>query len=134
MVPVQPLSTYFISELPCQDLWIQAKLKSKLNDCFPLIYTSRQQANIKTGKFAKDIIIKSYNWKALVHWWIWRRYQQVKFINEKKGRVMVLHIENFTKPLYWVFPKRLYSDFSFLFIKNKFACQRLPCSLNFNLV
>ena len=31
--------------------------------------------------------------------------QKVKFINEKKDRVMVLHIENFTKPLYQVFPK-----------------------------
>ena len=32
---------------------------------------------------------------------------KVKFINEKKDRVMVLHIENLTKPLYRVFPKRL---------------------------
>ena len=61
MAPVHPLSTYSISELPCQDLWIQAKLKSRLNDCFPLNYTSRLQANIKTGKFAKNIRIKSYN-------------------------------------------------------------------------
>ena len=32
---------------------------------------------------------------------------KVKFINEKKGRVTVLHIENLTRPLYQVFPKRL---------------------------
>ena len=32
---------------------------------------------------------------------------KVKFINEKKDRVMVLHIENLTKPLCQVFPKRL---------------------------
>ena len=32
---------------------------------------------------------------------------KVKFINEKKDRVTVLHIENLTKPLYLVFPKRL---------------------------
>ena len=32
---------------------------------------------------------------------------KVKFINEKKDRVTVLHIENLTKPLYQVFPKRL---------------------------
>ena len=33
---------------------------------------------------------------------------KVKFINEKKDRVMVLHIENLTKPLYQVFPKSLH--------------------------
>jgi hypothetical protein len=27
-----------------------------------------------------------------------------KYSNEKKDRVMVMHIENFTKPLYQVFP------------------------------
>ena len=32
---------------------------------------------------------------------------KVKLINEKKDRVTVLHIENLTKPLYQVFPKRL---------------------------
>ena len=26
-----------------------------------------------------------------------------EYANEKKDRVMVMHIENFTKPLYWVF-------------------------------
>ena len=31
-----------------------------------------------------------------------------EYANEKKDRVMVMHIENFTKPLYWVFP----TDFS----------------------
>ena len=39
---------------------------------------------------------------------------KVKFINEKKDRVMVLHIENLTKPLCQVFPKRL--DLYFIFI------------------
>ena len=32
---------------------------------------------------------------------------KVKSINEKKNRVTVLHIENLTKSLYLVFPKRL---------------------------
>ena len=32
---------------------------------------------------------------------------KVEFINEMKDRVTVLHIENLTKPLYQVFPKRL---------------------------
>ena len=41
------------------------------------------------------------------------KIHKVKFINEKKIRVMVLHIENLTKPLYQLFPKRL--DFIFLF-------------------
>ena len=31
-------------------------------------------------------------------------FQKGKYINEKKDRVKVMHIENFTKPLYWVFP------------------------------
>ena len=34
---------------------------------------------------------------------------KVEFINEKKDRVMVLNIENLTKPLYQVFLKRLAS-------------------------
>ena len=42
------------------------------------------------------------------------KIHKVKFINEKKDRVMVLHIENLTKPLYRVFPKRL-GSFSFYF-------------------
>ena len=29
-----------------------------------------------------------------------KQVNKVKFINEKKDRVTVLHIENFTKPLY----------------------------------
>ena len=37
---------------------------------------------------------------------------KVKSINEKKDRVTVLHIENLTKLLYQVFPKRL--DINFL--------------------
>ena len=41
---------------------------------------------------------------------------KVKFINEKKDRVMVGHIENLTKPLYRVFPKIL--DLNFLEINN----------------
>ena len=35
------------------------------------------------------------------------KIHKVKFINEKKDRVMVLHIENLTKPLYRVFQKDL---------------------------
>ena len=31
-------------------------------------------------------------------------FHKGKYINEKKDRVTVMHIENFTKPLYWVFP------------------------------
>ena len=42
------------------------------------------------------------------------KIHKVKFINERKDRVMVLHIENLTKPLYRVFPKRL-GSFSFYF-------------------
>ena len=30
-------------------------------------------------------------------------FHKGKYINEKKDRVMVMHIENFTKPLYQVF-------------------------------
>ena len=37
---------------------------------------------------------------------------KVEFINEKKDRVMVLNIENLTKPLYQVFLTRL--DFNFI--------------------
>ena len=41
-------------------------------------------------------------------------FQKGKYINEKKDRVMVMHIENFTKPLYQVFPTDLYFiNFSF---------------------
>ena len=32
--------------------------------------------------------------------WSEKQVNKVKFINEKKDRVTVLHIENFTKPLY----------------------------------
>ena len=53
---------------------------------------------------------------------------KVKSINEKKDRVMVLHIENLTKPLYQVFPKRLDSIFNFLktLIKYEIADFKLP--------
>ena len=37
---------------------------------------------------------------------------KAKFINEKKDRVTVLHIENLTKPLYRVFSKRLDKKFA----------------------
>ena len=41
-------------------------------------------------------------------------FQEGKYINEKKDRVKVMHIENFTKPLYQVFPTDLYFiNFSF---------------------
>ena len=43
-----------------------------------------------------------------------RKSQQVEFINEEKDRVTMKNIENFIKPLYQVFPKRL------LFICNFF--------------
>ena len=43
---------------------------------------------------------------------------KVKFINEKKDREMVLHIENLTKPLCQVFPKRLdLNSFIFNFLR-----------------
>ena len=52
-----------------------------------------------TLKFNKSLFIDEFIEDISSH--------KVKFINEKKGRVMVLHIENLTKPLYRVFPKRL---------------------------
>ena len=36
-------------------------------------------------------------------------FQKGKYINEKKDRVRVMQIENFTKPLYQVFPTDLLS-------------------------
>ena len=39
-------------------------------------------------------------------------FHKGKYVNEKKDRVMVMHIENFTKPLYQVFPT---DSFNFLF-------------------
>ena len=42
---------------------------------------------------------------------------KIEFINEKKDRVMVMHIENFNKPLYRVFYIRL--DFPILFLGAK---------------
>ena len=56
------------------------------------------------------------------------RKHKVKFINEKKDRVMVLYIENLTKPLYWLFPKRLDSFFYFFIfiVNNKSADFKLP--------
>ena len=44
-------------------------------------------------------------------------FQKGKYINEKKDRVKVMHIENFTKPLYQVFPTDLFNFYSiFLFL------------------
>ena len=42
-------------------------------------------------------------------------FQKGKYINEKKDRVKVMHIENFTKPLYRVFPTDSFDFISFLF-------------------
>ena len=42
-------------------------------------------------------------------------FQKGKYINEKKDRVMVMHIENFTKPLYQVFPTDLFENNFFIF-------------------
>ena len=53
---------------------------------------------------------------------------KVEFINEMKDRVTVLHIENLTKPLYQVFPKRLY----FNFLSQSFANNLNSKYLTFN--
>ena len=51
---------------------------------------------------------------------------KVEFINEKKDRVMVLNIENLTKPLYQVFQKDLIFTSSFFpFLKNNFDIKLL---------
>ena len=51
---------------------------------------------------------------------------KVEFINEKKDRVMVLNIENLTKPLYRVFQKDLIFPFPFFpFPKNTFDIKLL---------
>ena len=42
-------------------------------------------------KFNKSLFIDEFKEEQV---------KKVKFINEKKDRVTVLHIENFTKPLY----------------------------------
>ena len=42
-------------------------------------------------------------------------FHKGKYINEKKDRVTVMHIENFTKPLYLVFPTDLLIFFHFNF-------------------
>ena len=39
-------------------------------------------------------------------------FQEGKYINEKKDRVTMMHIENFIKPLYLVFPT---DSFNFFF-------------------
>ena len=50
----------------------------------------------------KALLIDEFKEEVMLH--------KVEFINENKDRVMVLHIENLTKPLYQVFPKRLASN------------------------
>ena len=47
----------------------------------------------------KALLIDEFKEEVMLH--------KVEFINENKDRVMVLHIENLTKPLYWLFLKRL---------------------------
>ena len=47
--------------------------------------------NIKKIKFNKSLFIDKLQSRTC---------HKVKFINEKKDRVRVMHIENFTKPLY----------------------------------
>ena len=42
-------------------------------------------------------------------------FHKGKYINEKKDRVMVMYIENFTKPLYRVFPTDYFTFFLFHF-------------------
>ena len=44
-------------------------------------------------------------------------FHKGKYINEKKDRVMVMHIENFTKPLYQVFPKDQWFIFKELILR-----------------
>ena len=47
-----------------------------------------------------------YNYNDLISLFI-SLFQEGKYANEKKDRVMVMNIENFTKPLYQVFPTDL---------------------------
>ena len=42
-------------------------------------------------------------------------FQKGKYINEKKDRVTMMHIENFIKPLYRVFPTDLFNFLSYVF-------------------
>ena len=85
---------------------------------------------IKTNfkhNYNKSLFIGGFKEEASCH--------KVKSINEKKDRVMVLHIENFTKPLYQVFLKDL--TYFFLFLEYMFltpiADFKLPNSMVFIL-
>ena len=60
--------------------------------------------NLKSGNYSENPKFKAKVSKSL---FIDEFKEDVKFINGEKDRVMVLHIENLTKPLYLVFPKRL---------------------------
>ena len=63
------------------------------------------------------------------------KWQKVKFINEKKGRVTVLHIENLTKPLYWLFLKDLICFYSSKhFLINEMADFKVECEMKRKVV
>ena len=44
-------------------------------------------------------------------------FHQEKNINEKKDRVMVMHIENITKPLYRVFQMTVITQFFLIYLQ-----------------
>ena len=58
MVPLHPLSTYQIGTAMPGPV-DKAKLKFELKDCSPLLCTSRLKAYFKSGKFVKNIILKT---------------------------------------------------------------------------
>ena len=69
----------------------------KVNLMEAILYKGRQKSKYFFF-FLKSLFINEFLSKAS---------QQVEFINEKNDRVRMMHIENFIKPLYQVFPKRL---------------------------
>ena len=60
-------------------------------------------------------------------------FHKGKFTNEKKDRVMVMYIENFTKPLYRVFPTDYFTFFLFHFKTSFLPIAALNLSLIVNL-
>ena len=57
-VPLHPLSTYQIGTA-MQGPVDKAKLKFKLKDCSPLLCTSGLKAYFRSGKFVKNISMKT---------------------------------------------------------------------------
>ena len=71
-------------------------------------------------KVKNKLQIISFLIKSLfINEFISRKTQQVEFINEKKDRVTMKNIENFIKPLYQVFPKRLLFIWTLLILNSK---------------